>query len=687
MKDNERRTIRSIIADIRTPKKEKNSTLEAVNLTRIPRGSDFRFYKFFQFLHRFGIVLFVLFILGTIFFLLSFQDTKKMTTATAGIVADNFSASIAALRELRPEKAAISLEENKVNLLALKKTIDTRHSEGLLSVIGIFVPSVRSGLSLFQDVNTLNNSFLSFVGEFSRLKRNGLRYMQTDGGVLIASVERTKILISDLSNNIKNAQNNLSALSPGGAGDFSNDYLRYSTELIRTEKFLSGLTDLLKSSGERHIALIFQNTGVLLPGGGVGQIYADITFEGGKIKNIDVRDAREADAGFSKKFVPPIELRTETRTWGTRDTYWFFDVPTSAKTFISFLENSKLYADKNITFDGVIAINNRAMESLLVQTGPIQLEEQKVSVNQDNFRAVLERRLAISGALTGNDSKKMISIFLPRFLDRISNLNDSEMEKFVDEIFMRMKNRDITIYAKNQDIASFLNDSGADAGMYKLPNGFFGSYLAVASANIGGGTDAYIEQTLNARIDLDTNAGVFTDLTLERTNKANTKESVWRRVPARTFMQIYTNPNSSLVSVKGNDFRPAVSKFDYSKGDYTRVPELDAIESSRTFSSASQLWNINAYGRTAYGLWFSTSPGETKTLELRSQVLASPNTIIEPGKVYTFIFERQPGSPMNLKLVVSAPLGYTFQESGNALYTFEDTTSAGRIVIPLTLAK
>lgn len=686
MSEKEKRTIRSIIADIRTPKKEKNPALEAVNLTRVPRGGEFRFYGFFHFLRRLGLVLLILLVLGGAFFIFSFQDTKRTVSAAAIAIADNFSIAITALRELHPEKAATPLEENKTKLLALGDTIALRHSKGLLEVIGWVVPSVRSGLALFQEVDSLNASFLAFTDEFSKLKRNGLRYLETDGVALIASLERTKNLVSDLNTNIKNTQNNLSALG-GNEQGLESDYLQYSTELIQAEKFLGSLLGIVKSPGERHVAVIFQNTGILLPGGGTGQIYADVTLENGKIKNIDVRDVREADAGFTKKFVPPTELRTETRAWGSRDAYWFFDAPTSAKTFLSFLEESKLYTERSIVFDGVVAVNDRAMSAFLAQTGPIQLDTSSTTVNAENFRAMLERRLGIRGGAVANDPKKVFSVFLPRFFEKTAQLGDTEAEKLADEIFTRIQSRDITLYAKNQDIASFLNSTGADGGIYALPNGFFGSYLAIATANIGGGTDAYTEQTLNARIDLDTNAGIFTDLTLERTNKANTKEMAWRNVPARTFLQVFTNPESSLVSIKGNDLRPALSKFDYAKSDYVSLPQLAAIESSRIFSSASQLWTMNEYKRTTYGFWFNVNPGETKTLELRSQVPASPNTILEPGKVYMFIFERQPGSPLNLKLTVSAPLGYLFKESGNALYTFEDATSAGRIVIPLTLTK
>jgi hypothetical protein len=58
-----------------------------------------------------------------------------------------------------------------------------------------------------------------------------------------------------------------------------------------------------------------------------------------------------------------------TRKWAARDAGWFFDFPTSAETITYFLENSKIYSEKGIQFDALIAMNTYAFQSILDVVG------------------------------------------------------------------------------------------------------------------------------------------------------------------------------------------------------------------------------------------------------------------------------------------------------------------------------
>ena len=691
-----KRNVSRMLADIRNPKKSfrESPKLDAINLTHIPKAPQFRFFFFKKVLKRIAIILGIIVLLGAVFLVTSLGELEKsISESTRGIVG-NFFDSAGALREFRTGQAIESLERNKEELSGFQGFLDKTHGQKLLEIFGSITPLFRGGLSLFGEVNSLNDKFLELANELNQVERSGLRHFQSDGKALIVSLEKVRVLVEELNFQIQSTRNKISSLKESAPmfGEYealvSEDYLKYSAELIRTEKFLGAFIALLREPGEKHIVVLFQNAAEARPGGGFVGSYADLTIEGGQLKNIDVKDIYDPDGQLSINVVPPTEINTMTRRWGARDANWFFDFPTSAKTILYFLERSKIYSEKDITFEGVIGINTYVFESILEVTGPIPVEEYKHVIDKDNFHELIQREVEEGEDKELGEPKRILKIMAPMMLDKLKTLSDEDMKKLVEKIFTHIEEKNVMIYAKNQDIASFLHANGVDGSIYELPNSFFGSYLAVINSNVAGGkTDIFMEQDIEARIDLDTNSGIFTDLTIKRTHNGESEEDKWWRVPNKNFIQIYTNQGSSLVSIKGNDIKTLKSKFDYDANGYIRLPQLAAIEKTKVFLSSYSTWVMQAFEKTSFGTWFNVNAGKSKTLEMRYQLPASDSQMVSSGKVYTFIFERQSGVKSKIKATISAPLGYKFKESQSPLFTFEDEGGLGRIVIPLTLEK
>jgi hypothetical protein len=57
------------------------------------------------------------------------------------------------------------------------------------------------------------------------------------------------------------------------------------------------------------------------------------------------------------------------------------------------------------------------------------------------------------------------------------------------------------------------------------------------------------------------------------------------------------------------------------------------------------------------------------------------------GVQYQFVFERQSGVAGNNKIEIDAPLGFVFAENGLASFTYESTSTPGRLTFNLTLQK
>ena len=102
--------------------------------------------------------------------------------------------------------------------------------------------------------------------------------------------------------------------------------------------------------------------------------------------------------------------------------------------------------------------------------------------------------------------------------------------------------------------------------------------MVVASNIAGGKSDVFVNQTLTVDVNIDTDGGIFTDLTVERFHAGNTQKDPWWRATNQNFFQVYVNPGAALFSIKGNDAKPLPKGSDYA--DYSVNPDLAAMEST-----------------------------------------------------------------------------------------------------------
>ena len=243
------------------------------------------------------------------------------------------------------------------------------------------------------------------------------------------------------------------------------------------------------------------------------------------------------------------------------------------------------------------------------------------------------------------------------------------------------------LYAKDPGLAGFLAGSALDGSVYGLPNGFWGSYLAVVNANIAGGkSDAFIAENVFANLDMDTNGNVFTNLTVTRTHNGDKEVDPWWKATNKDFIQIFTEPGASLVSISGNDAKPKYQTMNYANSNYVTNPDIAAIEKSEVLISNYKTWSRQESGKNVFATWLMLPAGKSKALNLRYQTKGDP-TVFGPNRVYTFIFERQAGVKNSLDVTVNAPFRYYWAESGNSAFSYHSDNPDKRIMLTLTLKK
>ncbi len=673
------------------------SSQTKVNLSRIPL-----MYRKKEKLWKGGFkrgIYFVV-IIVTIIGVIGFFSLEKAKTSIAGAgsrIFENFNLSLDAFRNFDLKEARKDLEANIQELSPFAKLLNIGSPVfGIQSIVST-LPVLKDAGSVLRGVTDLNLNLIQLTDVLTDLKINGFRYFREDGKTFLDRLERSRTLLHEISLQtqlVRNSATNLKSVSSAFAkldDVLGEEYVGHIAELQSLDTFLGALINLLSSNEERHIALLFQNPSEIRPAGGFLGSYGVISLKHGQMSNLEVQDIYWPDhaINFSAKVIPPEPLQTVTKDWGARDGNWFFDFPSSAETVLGFLEQSKIYQENGIKFDGAIALNINFLKNVIEATGPVMLTDYGLEINKDNFLIELQREVeAGRDKQPGKNPKKILGVLTPILLERIGGLSDTEKANLFDVIIKRIEKKDIMFFSRDKNIASFLEQANINGSVYSLPSSFWGSYLAVVNANIAGGkSDAFIKQNIEARFDIDSDGGALVDLSITRTHNGQDEKDPWWRATNKDFIQIFTNPGSSLGFLKGNDPAGRLSGSDYASMGYTKNAILEAIQDTKKSLPDYHAWSYDEFGKRVYATWLSIRAGETKTIEMRYELPRAEGITLALGKVYRLVFDRQSGVSGGLKIIVNAPLGYEWAESQAPIYVFEAQDPDRRIILDLTLAK
>ena len=631
--------------------------------------------------------------LGAGLIVFNLNSVKRGLALRGENIFSNFSDSIAALQGFKPNAAVSSLAANSAELDSLNDFFGVNQSQSLIGMLGKFIPALKDAGSFLGQVTALNFNFLNLSADLADLQANGFRYFQTDGQSLLGRLNNMRQTMGDVMKQIEAVRNTTASLKNtasffGKVDDvLDKDYLKYSADLYAWDKFLGAAIGLLSSPTDRRILLLFQNPAELRPGGGFDGSYADVTVRNGQMQTLDVKDIYDPDGQLDLKVIPPKPLQGLTRDWGARDANWFFDFPTSARTVLDFMEQSKMYSEKNVTFDAVIALNINVLQGFLEITGPIDMPDYDLAINQNNFLNEIQREVEAGKDKAAGYPKRILQVLTPKILEKLNNFSEAETAQFMENLKTHLAQKDIMFYAKDPALANLLSANDWDGSVYDLPGNFWGNYLAVVNANIAGGkSDVFVNQTLTVDVNIDTDGGIFTDLTVERFHAGNTQKDPWWRATNQNFFQVYVNPGAALFSIKGNDAKPLPKGSDYA--DYSVNPDLAAMESTMSALSNYNAWTMSAFGKKVFAGWLSTPAGQTKTLNVRYQTPASSEFVLADGSVYQFVFDRQSGAlNSSLNLAINAPLGYVWDETKMPVWNYTGVDPVGRLILNLTLKK
>jgi hypothetical protein len=548
--------------------------------------------------------------------------------------------------------------------------------------------------SLFQGAGGTLGSFSDLSSQLNILAQK-IANIQPDI-FAFASGAHNNNLVTDLTS-IKNTLAALDADSSQLSGElslFSNagsfdggGYLTLRTQIKDAESFLNVFIPWLSdASSTHHILVLLENPSEMRPGGGFIGSYADVAIKGGVIQSVSVHDVADVDAAFKPNIVPPVPLQLEGSRWRPADGNWFFDFPTSASETIGLFERSNLYAPST-TFDAAIAISPQVVSDLLSITGPITIAHPSTTFTADNLTVQIQEIVQAGQATSATYPKDILRSLSQAIFQRLASSTPDEQQQLLSDAANWVGNKDAMVYFKNPDIESFLQTSGAGGEVDQLPQNFNGDYFAVVNADINSDkSELYIAQDVSYNATIGSDGTLADQVSVDRTHNGKTSPYWWYQTTNQDYMQVFVPDGATLDNESGGIAKNVPAPLNYARQGYSTDPFLLAIASSTRQSFGYP--NVSTHeesGKEVFGVWSRTYAG--KSTEVSLDYSHDLFTVPAPGVQYQFVFERQSGATGDTKIEIDAPLGYEFAENSLASFTYESTSTPGRLIFDLTLQK
>jgi hypothetical protein len=373
-----------------------------------------------------------------------------------------------------------------------------------------------------------------------------------------------------------------------------------------------GLYKLYKGCKNSSYIVGFQNSAELRPTGGFWGSFAYVEVPG-DVKKTEIifetnpyKNSNQTELENDIKLPAPMQEIWQDKSQSFVNANWSADFPESAKTIEWYFGQGW-----NKKSDGVIAVSSLTMIDLLDLVGPIEMED-RTQITSENFSQIMSQKIDTEYWFkeenhTVNEPKTIIKDLFPVIIQRAKKVPPTKMLKF---LLKQTETNRVLVYSNNPKLQSVVKDLGLSGEIFPYEV----DYLHINNANLAG------EKTsLNVSQDVKysaTKSGNSFEGMLEitRLHKSNT----WPTHPNRNYTRVFVPLGSKITSA--------------------RRAEDDISD---------QVITTEEYGKTVFGFWFSTDPGETATVELNYKL---PFTLTH-AKDYKITVQKQPGTlPENVEL-------------------------------------
>ncbi len=418
---------------------------------------------------------------------------------------------------------------------------------------------------------------------------------------------------------------------------------RQSFDSLKEAIFISrniadNLDDILGSKEKKTYLVLFQNNMELRPTGGFIGSFALITFESGRMIDINVQDVYSADGQLKGHVEPPFPIKQYLGEggWYLRDANWDPDFPSSANKIEWFLEKE---IDQKV--DGVFAIDLEIVKELLKVTGSLNLKDYNKTIDYKNIYEVTQTEVEEDFFPGSRKKSSFLAALSKELISTLVNNKDLNNIKLAQVFINGLKEKHIQLFFHNEKVQKEISNFNFDGGVVpkNCSGNCFYNFVSYIDSNIGvNKANLYIERS--ASLDVFLRDNVVTNV-LRISIKNNANPALGDKVRYKSYLRVLGLPGSMFENIK---------IFEYGQESIV-IPE---VESFSNYKEA--------------GLVVLLNPGEGKTMEFAwSNEISGGLNFYLTGEFGTY-FRKQAGT-LNDELSINLSLPSYSSASENSFFT------------------
>ncbi len=565
--------------------------------------------------HLAGALLLVLFLL--------FVPTNARTyyfdlKSTANTVADSSTAGFSSLHDSTSALMSGNLEGAQQSLTGALQNFDqavnvlnSKHQllQKIVSAVPIMNNEIKSRQKLItagQEISLGNTYLLKGLSEIRTNSSSITKNLEVLGNHLTFSLPHYETALTNLN---KVDSDILPFEYQSTFKEFRILFNAYVGDLEKIAKLNSAVQEVFGGQGLRRYLLVFQNPAELRPTGGFMGSFALLDIKDGEIVNIDIPAGGSYDlqGQLTEYVVPPSPLLLSNKRWEFQDANWFPDFPASAKKMLWFYRHSR-----NITADGVIAINADVLNRLLSIIGPVSEQNRGVVIDKENALATIQNIVEYGPEKKDNKPKQILSDLAPIFISNFKKMKAQAILPMLTNLQEALQQKEIQSYFTDDGAEDTIKEFGWSGEVLNTNPGQ--DYLFVVNTNIQGQkSDAKIKQTISHQAVVEPDGTILNSVVITREHTGNTEEKMYDQTNI-DYLRIYVPAGSELVRASGFTW-PEEQRFRAPETWYKKDLMLSELEKETGIDNNSGTRITNEFGKTAFANWIITEPGQTTQVQ------------------------------------------------------------------------
>lgn len=322
--------------------------------------------------------------------------------------------------------------------------------------------------------------------------------------------------------------------------------------LDKVKTMLTILPEFLGSNGQRRDWMfLFQNEQELRPTGGFIGSFGIMSFENGKLLNLDVRDIYAADGQLKGHVEPPWPIKDYLGEagWYMRDSNWQPSLPLASKDILWFLDK-----ETGRSVNGIVAINLAVARGILGVVGELYLVDFKEKINKDNLYEQAEFYSEQKFFPGSHEKANFLGALSKQLFEEIKGLSIEKQLDLVSVLIDLADRNELQIAANDKNTAKVLANLGWDGSMYEGGCGkesCSADYLYIVEANVGvNKVNYFIRRNIEQMVEITSNL-------LHRVVKINyentAKSASWPGGDYKNYVRIYVPGDVVVTSVTTYD--------------------------------------------------------------------------------------------------------------------------------------